>query len=291
MCSNSLDNLKVAWLCLGAVRRNKSNSSYFFCVVGSLVAICTSSRAAAQQQVNSPPAAAPAVNAESPISDIARATSELPETAASYPHEAQLSTALPSPRVGPIIELEFAQLAASQTRAWSLLGVGTTSVALGGAFALPWLLSRAPADEVSAAAGAMTAAWGAVNTALAIPWLLGFDREYRRIQRWRHARAHSIDWMLHEQQERAHRDSTFFALMCGLDVAYVTAGAFMWQIGERTAGSSPLLTGFGAAILSQGIIGLLIDGWNWGARANDAARLARMMDHGTQSDAQAQQPE
>lgn len=198
----------------------------------------------------------------------------LAETAASFPHEIQLTQRAYSPRIAPIIELEFSQLAASQTRAWTLLGIGTMSMAVGGGFALPWVVARTPGDETMAAAGIMTASWGLINTVLSVPWLLNFYSEERRIQRWATAGNADIDLRLRTQIDRARSDATFFAFMTGLDIAYVTAGAFLWWIGDNAATANTVASGFGKAIVLQGSIGFLFDGWNWIARSRNADQLS-----------------
>ena len=201
----------------------------------------------------------------------------LEQTAASFPHEIQLTQRGYSPRIAPIIELEFSQLAASETRAWTLLGIGTMSVAVGVGFALPWVVARTPGDDAMAAAGLMTASWGFINTALSVPWLLNFYAEEQRIQRWSTAGNADIDVRLRTQVDRAQRDATFFAFMTGLDVAYVTAGAFLWWIGDSGTNTNSVVSGFGKAIVSQGSIGFLFDGWNWIARSRNADQLSGMI--------------
>ena len=207
-------------------------------------------------------------DATSPSTDL------LEQTAASFPHEIQLTQRAYSPRIAPIIELEFSQLAASQTRAWTLLGIGTMSMAVGGGFVLPWVVSRTPGDEPMAAAGLMTASWGLINTVLSVPWLLNFYAEERRIQRWASAGCADIDLRLRTQVDRARSDATFFAFMTGLDIAYVTAGAFLWWIGDNAATANNVTSGFGKAIVLQGSIGFLFDGWNWIVRSRNADQLS-----------------
>lgn len=52
----------------------------------------------------------------------------------------------------------------------------------------------------------------------------------------------------------------------------------MWGIGDNLAMSNNhLLSGFGMAVVVQGVVGLVIDGWNWLARGNNAGRYARLI--------------
>jgi hypothetical protein len=145
-------------------------------------------------------------------------------------------------------------------RAWVLFGEGALSTAAGAAMAL------ATDDDRVRAAGFMTLGFGAVNLALAVPWVL-------RAGRVADARADETDLGARLRLARAaHGSAAVFALNVGLDVAYVTAGAVAWAL----AGGDERLRGGGVAVLAQGVFLLGFDVWGWIAAARNADRYTAL---------------
>jgi hypothetical protein len=89
----------------------------------------------------------------------------------------------------------------------------------------------------------MNLAWGAVNTGLAINGLVAALHPRRRPA--------SLAAALRAET----RKQTFFGVMVGLDVAYMTTGALLWARGVER--DDPRSLGFGRSLLLQGG-GLLI---------------------------------
>ena len=141
-------------------------------------------------------------------------------------------------------------------RAWVLCGEGATTTAAGAAMAL------ATDDERVRFAGLMTLTFGAVNLALATPWLL-------RASRIPSARAGESELAARLRLAREARGTAaVFALNTGLDVAYVSAGAAALALAD----GDPRLRGGGIAVLAQGLFLLAFDLWGWIAAARDADR-------------------
>lgn len=145
-----------------------------------------------------------------------------------------------------------------RTRAWVLLGEGALSTAAGVPLAIA-------GDETTRWAGIMTAGFGVVNLALAIPWLVRIGDDDRAVPgetelatRLRRSRA-------------AHRTSAVFALNVGLDVLYVAAGVTAWALGAREGSDGA--RGGGIAAVAKGTFLLGFDLWGWIASDRNAARF------------------
>jgi len=89
------------------------------------------------------------------------------------------------------------------------------------------------------------AAWNVVNLGIAGASL------------WSMSREQPGEGGLAGAVERAHRVEVTLALNAGLDVAYVTAGAWLWERGGRL--EAPRQTGFGQALVLQGAFLLAFD--------------------------------
>lgn len=196
-------------------------------------------------------------------------------TSATEPVETQLARGEIPRWAARLVTADQQRIARESVRAWTLFAWGTANMVEGAGFALPWLLDPRRADERVANYGAMTAAWGAVNFALAIPWVLRMPRERARASRWTTLRGDEHERAYFELRERLHGDASVFALMCGLDVAYVATGALMWHMGDRPETRNVSLAGMGLSIFVQGLALLAVDGWNWGALRHDLHQLDR----------------
>lgn len=159
----------------------------------------------------------------------------------------------------PLGEARHAMARDERLRAWTLLGEGAVSLAAG----VPML--AATDDPAVRWSGVMTAAFGAVNLGLAIPWLLRVPGEERDAEgntelavRLRRSRA-------------ARRTAAVFALNVGLDVLYVAAGAAAWALSDGDRG----MRGAGIASLAQGAFLLGFDLWGWVASDANAERFVR----------------
>jgi hypothetical protein len=200
----------------------------------------------------------------------------LPPTRATAPLEAQSLGAGPSPWSVALREVDRGRLDAGRTQAWTLFAWGAVNVVEGaGLLALP----RGPASperERITAYGAMTASWGAVNVALSLPWIFSVRRERAALDRWTTLRADELDLALDRRREEASREASIFALMCGLDVTYASVGGLLLAMGERGDARNPMLSGFGIALLAQGVSLLALDSWFWASRASQARRWSEV---------------
>jgi hypothetical protein len=198
---------------------------------------------------------------------------DLPITDATRPVEASAGDGRDHAMWSRVIEADRARLRIEQTQAWTLFGWGLSNIAEGAITAGVHAQGTSVDSQRAAAFGGMTAAWGAVNLGLAIPWVLRLPRELAQSDRWMAMTPATFAHEFERARDRAQSDAAFFALMCGIDVAYATAGTLMTVLGERTDGRNAMLSGFGIAVLVQGIALLAYDGWNWSARARDSARF------------------
>ncbi|MCA2981277.1 MAG: hypothetical protein INH41_02695 [Myxococcaceae bacterium] len=129
-----------------------------------------------------------------------------------------------------------------QTNRVAMLVLGTWAVANIGVGAVGFGLER---DERVRWLHLGNASWNVVNLALAIAGLAAD---------WRKDPA-SFD--AKQSLEASNTQEKILLVNAGLDVAYLAAGAFLWQRGEATADRS--LLGFGQALLLQGGFLLLFD--------------------------------
>lgn len=108
--------------------------------------------------------------------------------------------------------------------------------------AIGWPLAD---DEQWQSFHAMNLAWGAVNLAIAIPALV------------RNLNADPAKISLADTLSSEESLTSVLLLNVGLDVAYVTAGALLWERGDF--GGDPLLTGMGQALILQGAFLMAFD--------------------------------
>lgn len=99
-----------------------------------------------------------------------------------------------------------------------------------------------PARSFWSAVGGMTAAWGLVNLIIASFGFYGVMKKLRA--------------GLQDEQTELQHLLNLLKLNIVLDVGYVAVGA-----GLVFWGNTPLLQGFGWAIVVQGVFLLLLDGW------------------------------
>lgn len=99
-----------------------------------------------------------------------------------------------------------------------------------------------PARSFWSAFGGMTAAWGLVNLIITSLGFYGLMKKFRA--------------GLQDEQKEIRNLLRLLKLNVVLDVGYVAVGAglVLW-------GKTPLLQGFGWAIVLQGMFLLLLDGW------------------------------
>lgn len=198
----------------------------------------------------------------------------LPPTLATMPLEAQLNGAPgPSPWARRIADADLRRLDVEHTQAWTLFSWGAVNVAQGAAIAIPGLLSPQTSDTRTTSYGTMTAAWGVINVALSIPWLVRLGRERPQIQRWSRLSSDELEREYERARDTARSGASFFALNTGLDVAYITAGSLMLYLGERPESRNAMVSGMGIAVLVQGLALLGFDAWGWASRHADGNRL------------------
>ena len=197
-------------------------------------------------------------------------------TRATAPLEAQALGAGPSPWGLSLREVDRGRLDAGRTQAWTLFAWGTVNVLEGAGLLVPHTAPPSPERERITAYGAMTASWGAVNLALSLPWIFSVQRERAALDRWTTLRADELDLALDRRREEASREASIFALMCGLDVAYASVGGLLLAMGERGDARNPTLSGFGIALLAQGVSLLALDSWFWASRAGQARQWSEL---------------
>lgn len=198
----------------------------------------------------------------------------LAPTDATRPLEAQLRGVGGSLLGRELLRVETRRWEVEHTQAWTLLTWGAVNVVQGAGFLLPTGLS-APAQERERTMGygVSTMAWGAVNLALAIPWVVRLGRERGRLQRFEALDDRAVEREIERARDEARSGAAFFALNTGLDVAYLTAGSLMLYMGERAETRNAMLSGIGISVLVQGAALLAYDAWGWGGRNADSARL------------------
>jgi hypothetical protein len=160
----------------------------------------------------------------------------------------------------PLAEAVRATHDEERVRAWTLLSEGAASVAAGASL-------LAVDDPALRAAGVMTLSFGAVNAALAAPWLLRLPGE-------RADTPGETDLAARLRRSRASRRSAaVLALNAGLDLLYIAAGITAMVLGARDGDRA--LEGGGAATLAQGGFLLAFDLWGWIASDANADRFTR----------------
>lgn len=108
--------------------------------------------------------------------------------------------------------------------------------------AIGWPLSK---DTQWQAFHGMNLGWGTVNLAIAIPSLV------------RNLAADPAEYTLVQTLKAEQSLQISLIVNLGLDVAYLTAGALLWERGDF--GGDPLLTGFGQSLIIQGAFLLAFD--------------------------------
>ncbi len=112
----------------------------------------------------------------------------------------------------------------------------------------------------------MNAMWGVVNAAIAVPSLV--DRSGRE--------GRTPD--LRRSLEEAHAFERALLLNAGLDVAYLAAGGWLWERGDREA--DPRQLGFGRSIVLQGAWLLVFDVVMFSVERGHTARLYPLLGDG-----------
>ncbi|MEC8023809.1 MAG: hypothetical protein VX223_07715 [Myxococcota bacterium] len=157
---------------------------------------------------------------------------------AAPPGEAANATA-ETPAYGSLLEYNTARKTRDVNVMWALGGWAAANVISG---AIGWPLEN---DERWKAFHGMNVAWGAINLAIAIG--VGI-------------KAHGDEpekYDLRASLERAHTAQKAYLLNLGLDVAYLTAGALMWERGA--SGNKPMIEGYGWSLVMQGGVLLFFD--------------------------------
>lgn len=175
------------------------------------------------------------------------------------PADAQVN---PHPRAEDLAEVRTMNLAEDTPQGYALLAAGVGSIALGGTLGLaPGVANR------TRYAGLNMIVWGAINTVIAVPWVLGLDRERRSIAA---DRALTDDGLAAAYRDRiAHSESQArsFLINAALDVVYIGGGAALWYAFDR---QPPVMTanfyndpdfwaGAGIAALTQGAFLMIFD--------------------------------
>jgi len=136
---------------------------------------------------------------------------------------------------------------------WSLGAWATANIISG---AIGWPLET---DERWSSFHQMNLAWGVINLSIAVAAGLKTNSEDPKS----HDLRASID--------RAHTAQQAYLLNLGLDVAYLTAGALMWERGAT--GNIPLLEGYGWSLVLQGGVLLIFDAVMYALDSSDNGYL------------------
>ena len=160
-----------------------------------------------------------------------------------------------------LFDVRTANLAQDEPQGYLLLSWGVSSVATGAVMgATGW------GGERWRWFGVNTAVWGAINTAIAIPWVLSFARDRASITSDAALTGDALATRHRASIDRSSHQSVVYAINAALDVVYVTGGAIAWWAGTQqtpnTFGSDFLL-GAGMAALTQGAWLLVFDGVGW----------------------------
>ena len=144
-----------------------------------------------------------------------------------------------TPRFASLLDYNQAKKTRDINVMWSLGGWAAANIVSG---AIGWPLAT---DKRLESFHQMNLAWGVINLSIAIAAGL---------------KARSDDPATHDLRdslERAHTAQQAYLLNLGLDVAYLTAGALIWERGATDG--SPLLEGYGWSLVMQGGVLLIFD--------------------------------
>jgi hypothetical protein len=165
------------------------------------------------------------------------------------------------PAAERLYRLRLAHLAEDEPQGYVLLTWGVSSVATGAVLGASGI-----GGENVRWYGVNTIVWGAINTAIAIPWVLSFPRERREAEAGRARSGEALVRLRSETTARSRRQSTVFGINALIDIAYVTGGAIAWWAGtQQDPGSlaGEFLLGTGVAAVTQGAFLLVFDAVGW----------------------------
>jgi hypothetical protein len=152
-----------------------------------------------------------------------------------------------------------------------LLGWGIGSMLAGGYLALT---AGSGNRELSVALN--NVAWGAINTAIAIPWFLGTRRELAAIDRDRALSGEALLQAHREAIERSERQARTLWINAVIDVAYVGGGIFAWAMSEQNIEARDFWAGVGITAVVQGAFLFAFDLIGWRAADARTDRLRRL---------------
>jgi hypothetical protein len=98
-------------------------------------------------------------------------------------------------------------------------------------------------DPTVAAFHQMNAGWNIVNAALAVPGLVGAQRDLARVPSGR---------TVSEIRTEQNRLEDILLFNAGIDVGYMMAGAYLIERSRRGGSDAAMLDGFGRSLLLQG---------------------------------------
>ena len=168
----------------------------------------------------------------------------------------------PHPPGEPLAQVRTVNLAEDSPQGYTLLGAGIGSIVTGGTLGLvPGVGNRARYT------GLNMIVWGAINTVIAIPWVLGLDRERRAIAADREHTGDRLAAVYRDRIAHSESQSRSFLINAALDVIYIGGGAALWYGFDR----QPAVTtanfyndpdfwaGAGIAALTQGAFLMIFD--------------------------------
>lgn len=155
-------------------------------------------------------------------------------------------------------------------QAWVLLGWGVANAVGGGV-----LGAVGVGGELGRSVALNSAAWGVINAAIAIPWVLNNAAE-RRAMALDRAALTEPGALRARRDARArhwHGQALSFAVNTGLDVAYVVGGLLTFYIATQLTPRSDILAGVGLAAAGQGLFLFAFDFAGWMTAVGRARRL------------------
>lgn len=160
-----------------------------------------------------------------------------------------------------LFDVRTANLAQDEPQGYLLLSWGASSIATGAVMGATGL-----GGERWRWFGVNTAVWGAINTVIAIPWVLSFARDRSSITSDAGLTGDPLAIRHRAIIDRSSHQSVLYAINAALDVVYMTGGAIAWWAGTQQTPNtfaSDFLLGAGMAAVTQGAWLLLFDGVGW----------------------------
>jgi hypothetical protein len=167
-------------------------------------------------------------------------------------------------------QLRLEAVADRQTQGIWLFAWGTANALAGGLMA-----AFGHDDERWLGAGVAATSFGVVNASLAFGLLDLSGEKHRAALALDATDAATLERLREEQLVFELHTGQFYAVNFGLDIAYISAGAFMYALGSEAQPETEWLQGAGLCIIGQGAFLLVFDLISW-LSANRRANALRV---------------